>query len=556
MPAPKKKIPTLAALSSQLLEDQQLDPALARRHVSAIKRFCKVVDRLPGETLAEPAEIRALLGKAPWQAHMKKSSWATVVSNLKAAMAAGAVDVLRSHGNHGKSEAWKALLGDLSVTGRRNLGRFAGWCSAHGIEPDQVSVGTFADFLDQLRNRDIQRDPKESWNRPRRAWNGEVVPLSQHAFPEIANVETNRNWTSLPWSAFPQSLQSEIEQYRQTMASPDIDDDREPLKPVTISNYATALRYQLSRLVQDGVPAEEFSSISDCLSPERIRRGLRLLQAGRNVDETTQPMLHLTTHAYLSFAKYSQASDATFDVLRKVARKARSKKDGLRPRNIERLAQFDDDDARRRFRALPLTVAAQLAKVDRPDKAQALLMRNAVMLEFLLHMPLRIRNVVELDLDRHVQRVSTDEGPCWRIVIPGHEVKNGVQLPASLPPVTSRLMERWRKDYRPILEPQCSRMFIGRTGEPIDEGPLSRSFKAFIQRETGLEVNPHLMRHLAAMTFLKANPGHYEEVRRMLGHTTTSTTIASYCGAETEAAFARYDALIADDRAAFIPDDL
>jgi integrase len=65
-----------------------------------------------------------------------------------------------------------------------------------------------------------------------------------------------------------------------------------------------------------------------------------------------------------------------------------------------------------------------------------------------------------------------------------------------------------------------------------------------IRDEAGLAVNPHLFRHLAAQLFLEKHPGHYEEVKRLLGHKSIDTTIQSYAGLETIGAARRYDTII------------
>jgi integrase len=549
MSAPKQQTMTLELVRDRIYAASACDPHLARRHTSAINRFCKVIDRPPCEILADPEQIRAHMKTAAWQAHMKKSSWDTLCSNFRAALEAGGGDVLRrSRRNYSRSEAWNGLLALLTPKAYWGISRFAGWCTSYGIEPDQVAPETFVRYRDDLLARDTTKHPEKSWRRARHAWNNEVVPLSQGKFPEIPGA-AKREAGSLPLSAFHPDLVTEIDRYRACMAKVDLKSDRGPLSPATIRNYVYAFRRQLSRLVQAGQPIESLTSIAACLEPERIELAFDRLLDGRLIDETTRPQLHVAAHAYLSLARFIHAPEAVFTMLHRVARKAKDPKKGLKPRNRARLAQFDDDGARSRFLALPLVVEKRLADVQKPTLAQALAMRHAVMLEFLLHMPIRIRNVVELDIDRHVQPVMTTQGGRWRVTIPPEEVKNRVLLSAFLSPVTTRLLERWRSDFRPVLTPSCTRLFIGEHGDRIGTLSLSKSFKDFVQRETGLEVNPHLLRHFAATTFLKANPGHYEEAKRMLGHSSTSSVIDSYCGTETDAAFARYDALIADERA-------
>ena len=57
-----------------------------------------------------------------------------------------------------------------------------------------------------------------------------------------------------------------------------------------------------------------------------------------------------------------------------------------------------------------------------------------------------------------------------------------------------------------------------------------------LRKGIGLQINPHLFRHLAAKLFLDANPGQYETVRQFLGHRTIVTTMRFYAGFETKAA--------------------
>jgi site-specific recombinase XerC len=71
---------------------------------------------------------------------------------------------------------------------------------------------------------------------------------------------------------------------------------------------------------------------------------------------------------------------------------------------------------------------------------------------------------------------------------------------------------------------------------------------AVIERETGLEMNPHLFRHVAAHFFLEDHPGNYEDVRRLLAHKRIDTTLQNYAGLEMAAAVRRFDQTILDRR--------
>ena len=57
-----------------------------------------------------------------------------------------------------------------------------------------------------------------------------------------------------------------------------------------------------------------------------------------------------------------------------------------------------------------------------------------------------------------------------------------------------------------------------------------------ILRHLGVKITPHQLRHLAAKIALDANPGAYELVRQLLGHTSLKTTTSFYAGVDTRRA--------------------
>lgn len=65
-----------------------------------------------------------------------------------------------------------------------------------------------------------------------------------------------------------------------------------------------------------------------------------------------------------------------------------------------------------------------------------------------------------------------------------------------------------------------------------------------IRRETGIEINMHLFRHLAAWIWLEENPGSYEPLRRLLGHAELSSTLNAYAGFEAGTATSLFADLI------------
>ncbi len=73
---------------------------------------------------------------------------------------------------------------------------------------------------------------------------------------------------------------------------------------------------------------------------------------------------------------------------------------------------------------------------------------------------------------------------------------------------------------------------------------LRDAIKKVTREKVGVELSPHKFRHLAAHRFLDAFPGHYEEVRQLLGHASLATTVRHYSGTESASCARRYDEVV------------
>lgn len=75
---------------------------------------------------------------------------------------------------------------------------------------------------------------------------------------------------------------------------------------------------------------------------------------------------------------------------------------------------------------------------------------------------------------------------------------------------------------------------------------LASSLKKIVIERVGCDVNIHLMRHRAAVAYLKIYPGEFGIVAELLGHKTDKTARKSYTGPERDAAFNRFDESVLD----------
>lgn len=175
---------------------------------------------------------------------------------------------------------------------------------------------------------------------------------------------------------------------------------------------------------------------------------------------------------------------------------------------------------------------------------EALAAQTALVIELLFFVPIRRRNLVSLNLNRHVRYQFDGRQKMIFIHIPADEVKNHVPLDFELPIETVELWEAYLERYRPRLLVGADAGWLfpgGKPGEHKAAEQMGRNLSAFVRREVGLEFNLHLFRHAAAKLFLEEHPGNYEGLRRTLAHKKMETTANFYAGLETGQATRHFD---------------
>jgi len=134
------------------------------------------------------------------------------------------------------------------------------------------------------------------------------------------------------------------------------------------------------------------------------------------------------------------------------------------------------------------------------------------------------------------------------IAVANDEVKNNIGFSLPLPESSAELLQFYLKRCLPLLSHGTPWLFPGNEGNHKRPGALGGQIQRFIKRHTGLTVNPHLFRSIAAIIILNRNPGTYDDVAQVLGTKTTSIIIKHYCREETKAALKRYDEYILELR--------
>ena len=583
---------TLRGVIEAIEGDSSLPRANKSELTSAVRTICRCVARDPSEVDANPAALRALMRQAkPQLLQISDAHFRNSMSRLRKALAYAGIAVDRRR-NMPLLPAWEALLNTIPQTKRDNLRKFSGWCSAREIHPEAVNEDVFDRYYKFLEEQSIQHNLRERWHRARRAWN-ELAAVEGNGYLHIDNP-FGREEKLASLAALPASFAEHLHRFRASLIKPTLfissvisptvatgrqghlagrlsGQRRKPLSPVTAEGYARNLVLLVGYLVRDGVPPERFASLDTLMDAELVLRGLERMQtdilaeraeggsaasaerdgpAQRDLNEPL-PIVTAVAFAVLSLAKFLRTDAETFAAIKTLASNARVKRKGMTAKNKVRLNQFAAPRAKALLLSLPAVVFARYSDVTKPTFKQAREVQDAAVLAVLLEVPLRMKNVTYLDLERHFQRPVLNGPGKWLVTIPGHEVKNNRDINAEFSEETSAMLDRYVSIFRPVLTTQPSSvLFISRTGEAKRRTTTSTQFSQFIRRETGLALNPHVMRHFAACNWLDAHPEDLETARELLSHGSIETTRAFYIDGNKRRAFGLYHDLTATMRAA------
>lgn len=239
-------------------------------------------------------------------------------------------------------------------------------------------------------------------------------------------------------------------------------------------------------------------------------------------------MASLLSGVARQFVRVSAEDQKALDVLQKRAFLKPGR--GMTAKNRERTRPFDDPAIVKALLNLPERLFSRSAKKG-DSYGAALEWEEAVAIAILLYCPIRRTNVASIHLEKNLQRFGKVR---VFLLFEADEVKNSERIEFELPAHIVDLIDRHLAIRSPTLcPPGTPWLFPKRDGSrAMDPGQLAARIKKRVFNELGLEVNAHLFRHIAAKLFLAAKPGHYEALRRLLGHKELSQTINAYAGFE------------------------
>ena len=547
---------SFAELQAQVLVNDTLLYPRRREMASAINTVAAWIN-LPLDMI--PASTRFLRDRLrhvhPAHVNVSKRRMQNVRSLIMAAFRAEGIATKLAPYMTPMAPAWKALWDILegSTYYRTELSRLFRYCSNQCICPDDINDDVSAAYLNALETEALITKPRTRHQSVSRVWNKCAELYHDKGWPKITLTvpRYEERLYSIDEALISDCIKQDLEDYLTFLAGDDpFSAHAKPFKPRSLETVKGHFWRYMSALHYQGVDLKAVEKLERLVTKDMFKLGIKWFW-DRNEGKTSKHIGEIAWTVRCYAVKHIGADDSTTAFYADAINRLRVNQQGLSDKNQTAMAQFDEPKMVETFVSLPPRLwdkAAAMQKTacsNRIAKKARLLVQASVAIEILMFAPMRISNLQGLRLDEHI---SWQAGR-MRISIPRQQVKNEQSLDFLLPESVSNRIKQYIDDWRPYLTaPANPYLFPGRNGNPKDSTTLRNQIENALWNEAGIRLTPHQFRHAAAKILLDAKPGHYEVVRKVLGHKSLTTTYSHYAGAETQAAISLYDAVIIKHR--------
>lgn len=170
---------------------------------------------------------------------------------------------------------------------------------------------------------------------------------------------------------------------------------------------------------------------------------------------------------------------------------------------------------------LGFALMQSLADIDsKGGSYSSLRFRDGLLIAFLIHCPLRRRNLAALELDRHLYK---EEG-VWRVDIPAGETKTGTAIRCAWPLALVDALETYLAVHRQVLlncgshDNDTDKLWVSRQGGPMSAAAIYQTISERTEAAFGQPINPHTFRHIAATDLATLAPEWATAIADVLGH--------------------------------------
>jgi integrase len=545
--------PMFSDVMEAVASSTDLSAVRKRDILSGLRRVAKALGRSPEDVPADVGWLQKRLeGVLPASIGLTAKSWSNALSDARAGLVSCGIVARKINRKADLSGAWKDLWQIVLDSGDRTLPkalpRFIYFLNRFGIEPDDVRIEHVQQFREALIQNEMSRDPERMVRTAVNAWNLAVVrfpqwPRQRFDLPSRAKVIKRKP------DAFPDTFQADVERYLSTLSNPDLfseDALSAPLKPATIDQYRGMLMRFASILLLAGIPAEDIRDLAALVKISNAEAGLRWMIARQDNKKTVgvADTANLLRNMARRYVKVGEEDQRRLDQLN--VRLAVKQDGGMTPKNRDRLRPLEDPSTLRRLLTLPDRLLERGIKGG-DNRKSASEREDAIAIAILLYCPIRRKNLFGIHLERNLRRMG--DGRVF-LVFEADEVKNSRRIEFELPGHVVAMIDTHLETRVPHCCPAATPwLFARRDGTgAANANYFCTKVKTRIAREIGLTINMHLFRHIAATVFLEANPGQYEVVKRLLGHSSLSQTLNVYAGFEAGSATRLFAATVDEAR--------
>lgn len=478
MEATSSGVVTLSERASQLQEDRRLTPARRRDLISAVRRMCELTGVDPRITPASLRIMRPLITKVrPARYDMSPKTWSNVRSNFRAALVRSRPQVPIQ-----ADIEWERLRTALpNKTMKTGLSRFIGFCVREGISPGLVSDAVMARFLGYLEADTMVAQPRDVHRKACRLWNEASDRVPSWPTRRVVLPNYRKPAGTPPLASYPESLNRDLALYLDSLARPDRFDQSEPREPFRASTIAvmrTEFRLALGALVHSGIKPASITTLICLCTPEAF---VTILRRYLDRNGNPRPSAHRLAATLIGLAKRRLGSDPAqierLNELRRLRGCLGSQPKGLTTKNRTLLRALDVTEVRAKLLLLPERLSRWADQTG--PKQGAIVMRSAVAIAILQSAPIRISNLAELRIDRHMSRPGGLKA-LWYIDVQSHRVKNKVHLTYELPQRVTDLVDRYIQRFRPILATPGNPYLFPVDSEHKHPHPFSRQLRWII----------------------------------------------------------------------------
>jgi integrase/recombinase XerD len=230
--------------------------------------------------------------------------------------------------------------------------------------------------------------------------------------------------------------------------------------------------------------------------------------------------------------------------IRKMESKIRARHRPVRPKR-NRLVASDD------LLGLGMDLMASTDSASTP-RLGAIRYRDGLLVAFLSCLPLRRKNLADLEL----YRTLTRQGTCWLLLFEPDDMKNGETFEIPWPDFLVSALETYLSKYRPLLtnlhgcwrRPVGNFLWVSSHGSPMSEVAIYNRICDITREAFGKSLCPHLFRDSLTTTIAIVDPNHISVASQLLHHKSAATIQRHYNQARAIEAARNYQAVILELR--------